>query len=149
MGLPRGYDKSQHLMEVVTLESDDGFETWKEISRQPWRLQHSVGSFGQARTSDGKFLRFVWACYSLDAATRPSEIYYRSSDNAKTWEKMPPFVSEHFAWYPHRLRTLRDGTLVLCAPRGFKWGKGTDYPTRTSVNLNAVGDLEMTLFFLA
>ena len=38
-----------------------------------------------------------------------------------------------FAWYPHRLRTLRDGTLVLAAPRGAKWGKDSDYPIRAAM----------------
>jgi hypothetical protein len=112
MGLPRGYDKSKYLMELVLLQSNDNLKNWKVISRQPVRA--SGGSFAQARTRAGKFLRFVWACYSLDPAARPSEIYYQSADNARTWKKMPPFVSEHFVWYPHRLRTLHDGTLVLC-----------------------------------
>jgi hypothetical protein len=31
---------------------------------------------------------------------KPNEIYYRSDDAGKTWKKMPPFVSDHFAWYP-------------------------------------------------
>ena len=145
MGLPRGYDKAKYLMELVLLQSDDNLKTWKPISREPVRA--SGGSFAQARTPDGKFLRFVWACYSLDPSVKPSEIYYQSSDDGKTWKKMPPFVSEHFVWYPHRLRTLRDGTLVLCAPCSFRWGDGTDYPVRTALKLDAVSDMQMTLFF--
>jgi hypothetical protein len=145
MGLPRGYDKAKYLMELVLLQSDDNLKTWKLISREPVRA--SGGSFAQARTPDGKFLRFVWACYSLDPSVKPSEIYYQSSDDGKTWKKMPPFVSEHLVWYPHRLRTLHDGTLVLCAPCSFRWGDGTDYPVRTAIKLDAVSDMQMTLFF--
>lgn len=144
MGLPRGYDKSKYLMELVLLQSDDQFKTWKVLSREPVRA--SGGSFAQARTVDGKFLRFVWACYSLEPSTKPSEICYQSLDDGKTWKKMPPFVSEHFVWYPHRLRTLRDGTLVLCAPFASKWGEGTESPLRTAIKLDAVNDMQMALF---
>src|SRR6185503_1652395 len=47
---------------------------------------------------------------------------------------------------PHRLRTLRDGTLVLCCPRAPRWGKGTDYPIRAATKLDVVSDMEMMLF---
>ena len=146
MGLPRGYDKSKYQMEVVMLESNDGLETWKEISRQPVRFQHSAGSFGQARTRDGRFLRFAWSCYSLDASIAPNEVFFESADNGRTWKKMPPFHNDRFASWPHRLRTLRDGTLVLCVPLRPKWGKETDYPTRTARRLDVVADMQMNLF---
>jgi hypothetical protein len=146
MGLPRGYDKSQHQMEVVMLESNDGLETWQEISRQPGRYQHSAGSFGQARTRDGRFLRFAWSCYSLDPSVAPNEVLYESDDNGRTWKKMPPFHDAHFVSWPHRLRTLRDGTLVLCVPMRPKWGKGSDYPTRTARRLDVTADMQMSLF---
>src|SRR5437868_13848128 len=113
------------------MKSTDHFQTWKEISRETTTA--NGGSFAQARTKDGKLLQFVWACYSRDPATKSSEIYYQSSDGGKSWKKMPPFVSDHFAWYPHRLRTLRDGTLVLCTARAPKWGRGTDYPVRAAM----------------
>jgi hypothetical protein len=145
MGLPRGYDKSKYLMELVLLQSDDDLSTWKVVSRQPVRA--SGGSFAQARTRAGKFLRFVWACYSLDPSTKPNEIYYQSLDEGKSWKKMPPFVSDRFAWYPHRLRALRDGTLVLCAPLSSKWGAGTDHPIRTAMRLDTVSEMQMTLYF--
>lgn len=145
MSLPRGYDQSKYLMELVLLESDDKLKTWKPISREP--VKASGGSFAQARSKDGKFLRFVWACYSTDPATKPNEIYYQSDDNGKSWRKQPPFVNERFAWYPHRLRTLRDGTMVLCAPRASRWGERTEYPIRAAMKLDTISDMEMMLFF--
>ena len=145
MSLPRGYDTSKFLQELVLLKSDASLTNWNVISRQP--VKANGGSFGQARTRDGKFLRFVWAGYSTDPAIKPSDIFYQSRDEGKSWEKMPSFVSEYFVWYPHRLRTLRDGTLVLCAPRASKWGSGTENPIRASVKLDAVSDMEMMLFF--
>jgi hypothetical protein len=144
MSLPRGYDQSKYQMELVLLESEDQFRSWKVISRAP--VKASGGSFAQARTKEGRFLRFVWAAYSTDPSATPADIYYQSDDNGSTWKRMPPFVNDHFVWYPHRLRTLRDGTLVLCAPLAPKWGRGTGYPIRAAINLDAVGDMQMNLF---
>lgn len=145
MSLPRGYEQSKFVKQLVLLQSDDALKSWRVISRE--NVKESGGSFGQARTKDGHFLRFVWTCYSEDLSEKPNEIFYESSDDGKTWNKQTPFVSGRFAWYPHRLRTLRDGTLVLCAPRAFKWGKGTDYPVRAAIKLDNVSDMEMMLFF--
>ncbi|MGI8967243.1 MAG: hypothetical protein ACR2H1_14310 [Limisphaerales bacterium] len=104
MALPRGYDTSKHKQELVLMKSADNLQTWKEVGRE--LVTANGGTFAQARTKDGKLLRFVWAAYSRDPATKPNEIYYQSSDEGKSWKKMPPFVSGEFAWYPHRLRTL-------------------------------------------
>lgn len=145
MSLPRGYEQSKFLKQLVLLQSDDDLKSWRVISRED--VRESGGSFGQARTIDGRFLRFVWACYSEDLSTKPNEIFYESDDDGKTWNKKPPFVSDRFAWYPHRLRTLREGTLGLCAPRAFKWGNGTDYPVRAAIKLDTMSDMEMMLFF--
>ena len=50
MCLPSGYDKSQHRMEVVMLESTDGLASWHEVSRRTVHHHHAVYSFAQART---------------------------------------------------------------------------------------------------
>ena len=148
MSLPVGYDKLGHRMEIVLLESLDHLETWQVVSRQQSiRFHHSAGSFGQARTPDGRFLRFVWSCYSLDESVAPNEILYTSADDGKTWRKATGFHDAHFASYPHRLRTLKDGTLVLCLPLTSRWGQGTDRPVRASMRLDVVNDMQMTLFY--
>ena len=116
MSLPRGYDSSKYLKEHVLLKSDDRLEHWNVVARSKSDAS-GLGDFSQARTKNGNLLRFVWACYSTDRSVKTSDIYYRSDDEGKTWEKMPTFVSDRFAWYPHRLRALRDGTLVLAAPQ--------------------------------
>jgi hypothetical protein len=147
MSLPDGYDKSAQQMEIVLLESHDGLRTWSEVSRQPVRFHHSAGSFGQARTRDGRFLRCVWSVYSLEPDARPHEILYASDDGGQTWKKQPAFVDPHFAAYPHRLRTLRDGTLVLAVPLAPPFGPGTDRPVRASLRLDTLGEMQMSLFF--
>ena len=45
-----------------------------------------VWGFGQARTADGRFLRFVWSCYSLDPTVKANEILYMSNDDGQTWQ---------------------------------------------------------------
>ena len=146
MGLPSGYDKSQYLMEAVILESTDDMKTWKEISRQPYRHHHSVHQFATARTTDGRFLRFIWACYSLDPSVEPNEIFYTSDDDGKTWKKEAPFHDARFDSYAHRLRMLRDGTLVLALAMNQRRG-AVDLPVRTCQDLSAIGGMQMTLWF--
>src|SRR2546430_6791104 len=51
LSLPRGYDTSKYLQELVLLKSDENFKTWKVISREP--VVANGGSFAQARTKDG------------------------------------------------------------------------------------------------
>ena len=114
MSLPRGYDTSRFLQELVLLKSTDAMRSWNVVSRTP--TSTNGGSFGQAGTPDGTLHRFVWACYSRDSNVKTSDIYQLSRDGGKTWVPGPTFVSDRFAWYPQRLRHLRDGTLVLCCP---------------------------------
>ena len=147
MSMPVGYDKSQYRMEAVIFQSDDDMHTWREISRQAYHHQHAVHQFATARTRDGRFLRFIWACYSMDESLRPAEILYESTDNGKTWRKMPPFHHEHFCSYAHRLRTLRDGTLVLALPLAPRFGRGCEHSVRSASNLDAINEMSMTLWF--
>src|SRR5262249_50808255 len=64
MSLPRGYDSSKYLKELVLLKSDSTLQHWKVISRTPTNTDG--GAFAQASTPSGRLLRFVWACYSTD-----------------------------------------------------------------------------------
>ncbi len=122
-------------------------KTWMEVSREPYRHQHSVSQFASARTRDGRMLRFNWACYSLDPETKPNEFLWTSSDNGQTWSAAPTICPVLFACYPHRLRTLRDGTLVVCVPNGPRWGKDQDHSTRTATRLDTNNEMRMSLFF--
>jgi hypothetical protein len=147
--LPVGYDKSQYLMEMVILRSTDDMKTWEVISREPARFQHSAGTYAnQIRTRDGRFLRFVWAPYSLDPSVKPNEIFWESDDDGKTWKKMPDFVDpNHFHYFPNRLRMLRDGTLVIFIPHWPRVELGTERPTRGTTRLDVMGETSAMLFF--
>lgn len=147
MSLPTGMDKTSLQMEMLILESTDQMRDWRVISRTPCRFHHSAGSFAQARTRDGRFLRFVWSKYSLDPSLAPNEILFISDDDGQTWRKMPPLNHPELAAYPHRLRMLGDGALVLAVPIGKQYGKGTDRPVRANSDLNALSSLWMTLYF--
>jgi len=139
-------DKSQHVMEAVILEATDDLRTWHEVSRKAYRFHHTVGAYGSsARTRDGRFLRFVWSCYCFDGSLEPNEILEASSDNGKTWENTGAFHDSHFASHAHRLRELRDGTLVLCLPMVPRW-RTPQRPSRHCRNLNALSECPMTLW---
>ncbi|MFA6111877.1 MAG: sialidase family protein [Candidatus Latescibacterota bacterium] len=146
MGLPIGYDKSQYLMEAVILRSDDDLRTWRVVSRQPYRHHHTVGQFGTARTADGRFLRFLWASYSLDEEVAPNQILQVSEDDGATWQTMPPLHPDRCCSYPHRLRTLRDQTLVLGVPLAPRWGT-PERPLRTCRDLSVPREMQMCLYF--
>ncbi len=147
IGLPQGYDKSQFLMEAVIIESTDEMQSWHEVSRKGYRFHHTVGLYGgSGRTRNGKFLRFHWPVYCFDRSVKPNEILEVSEDDGKTWINKGSFHDAHFTGYPHRLRMLRDGTLVVCVPLWPRFGT-SERPIRASCNPYAVGEYSMTLFF--
>lgn len=146
MGLPDGYDKSALRMEVVLLESRDRCSSWKVISRWPCRFQHSAGSFAAVKTRDGRFLRGVWSCYQLDGKAHSGEVLYESRDGGANWKKLPALLDARFAAYPHRMKQLRDGTIVLAVPYQAGWGRDADLPLRTSMRLEAQNEMQLGLY---
>ena len=145
--IPTSYDESQMRRDLVMLESRDGLKTWEIISREPCRLRSSAGTFAQAHTKDGRFLRFGWATQWMDPDREPGSIFYVSSDNGQTWQLQPPFHDRRVFSYAHRIRTLRDGTLVLAIPFSPPWGANTSCPVRACTNLNADTAMQMNLCF--
>src|SRR5262249_2333578 len=110
------------------------------------------GAFAQARTSDGRFLRFVWHAYSdeIDPESGKligNKIFYVSKDNGKTWQLQPAFHDDRFFSFAHRLRTLRDCTMVLAVPFSPGYGPGQDLPIRVAWDPQADTGMQMTLYF--
>ena len=147
-----GYDHKQNHVEMLLLKSSDGLRTWNVISR--WDADPigtaAWGAFAQARTCDGRFLRFIWQAYAdqLDGSGRltGNRIYYISSDEGRTWKAQPPFHDVRFFSFAHRLRTLRDGTLVLAIPFSPGYGPGHARRTRMARDLDSDTDMQMTLY---
>lgn len=146
MALPDGYDKSSYHMEVVLLKSSDQCATWSEVSRQPVRFQHSSSPFAQVRTRDGRFLRGLWTCYSLEEPQQPGRFLFESTDDGATWKRLPPLLDDRLCAHPHRMKQLRDGTIVLAVPYGLMWGPDKLIPVRTAKPPYAIENLRMSLF---
>jgi hypothetical protein len=150
--MPPGYDHKQNHIEMVLLESRDDLRTWNVISR--WDADSigtaAWGAFAQARTRDGRFLRFIWQAYAdqEDATGKliGNRIYYMSDDNGQTWRLQPPFHDDRFFSFAHRLRTLRDGTLVLAIPFSRGYGPGQARPSRIARDPSADTDMQMMLY---
>lgn len=143
-GLPEGYDKSEYLLEQLILESTDNLQSWRPISRNPVRYQHSAGSYGMASPEEGCFVRFVWRCYALDDGAHPGEICETSADGGATWHRQPALHDSRFASYAHRLRTLSDGTLALALPLAPVFNVGQP---RLAMDLDIDAEFRMHLVF--
>lgn len=76
-----------------------------------------------------------------------NSIYYVSSDAGRSWQLQPPFHDARFFSYAHRLRTLRDGTMVLAVPFSPGYGPGQERPTRMARDLAADTEMQMSLYF--
>ena len=72
---------------------------------------------------------------------------YESVRWGQDLEEAAGIVDSRFEAYPHRLKTLRDGTLVLAMPVIYPmWKPGTEKPVRIALNLNAVSETQMMVF---
>ncbi len=151
MGQPAGYESSQYRCWVVVLESTDSMGSWQMVARTESASPGDpvTSRKPMARTKDEGFLAGCWASYAYDPAVKAkaNEVLYQSSDNCHTWKKLPPLHDPHFISYPYHVRALHDGVLVLICPLSPPWGPGTSRPTRISVNLDAVNEMQMALFF--
>ena len=143
MILPPGYgaDKN-YLYDLLLLESCDEMNTWKIISHDKQHGRGASGAFAQAFTEQGRFLRFVWPQYSEDSDT--TAIYYVSEDNGFTWIQQAALHDNRFCSYPHRMRTLSDGTLVLVLPITAPFS--VERP-RTCTNLYADNNMQVNICF--
>ena len=149
-GLPANYDHMPLHLDMVILESTDGMRTWTEVSRYGGQdvQRAGYGAFAQARTGDGRFLRFLWTCYQPPEEHRhPGEIFYVSEDNGESWQLQPPFHDRRFSSNAHRVRTLRDGTIVLALPYSLGWGPGYELPTRLATITESESAMQMALHY--
>jgi hypothetical protein len=144
MGIAGGFDDTMMEHDLIIIGSNDGLKTWEVISHDTSHQREAFGDFAQAYAGNGRFIRFVWNGYSYEPGRDPSEILYISDDHGRTWQKQPPFHDRRFISYPHRLRKLHDGTLVLALPMGLDFDMEK---IRCCNNLNAESEMTMNLCF--
>lgn len=147
MGLPVGYIAGgKYDTEIVTLRSDDKCRSWQEISRARYSDGGISTPMPLSWIGGSSFLGGTYP-YSTDPADKQNETVFRSDDWGMTWEILPALASDKSAVYPYQMRRLRDDTLVWMVHISHPWGKGTDFPTRTCKNLNAINHGQMCLYY--
>jgi len=111
-----GYDMTGLDLRNVHLRSNDGGNTWLQVSADPFRTcMNGVTGEAQTALTDGTILRGVWGFYlPYDAAVPKTGYLERSTDGSRTWGKPEVLMdpAKYSAW-PKRIRQLRDGRLII------------------------------------
>lgn len=113
-----GYDMTGLELKNVNLRSTDAGITWQQESADVFRsCMNGVTNEAQTASTDGSILRGVFGFYlPYDADVPQTGFLQRSIDRTKSWTKpQVPIDSTRFSTWPRRLRTLRDGRIVLLA----------------------------------
>lgn len=110
------YDMTGLDMKNVHLHSTDGGQTWQQVSADPFESPMN-GVSGEAETAlaDGTVIRGVFGFYLPYNPELPQTGFLqRSSDGTRTWGEPQVLLDpdKYLAW-PRRIRTLRDGRLVV------------------------------------
>ncbi|MBS0261216.1 MAG: exo-alpha-sialidase [Planctomycetes bacterium] len=113
-----GYDMTGLDLKNVHLRSTDAGQTWKTVSADPFQSCMN-GVTGEAETglADGSVLRGVFGFYLPYNRDLPQTGYLqRSTDGTVSWgPPVVPLDPQKFTVWPRRIRTLRDGRLLLLA----------------------------------
>jgi hypothetical protein len=113
-GHGEAYDMTGLLLENIHLRSADGGRTWIRTGSDPFRTCMN-GATGEAETAlaDGTLVRGVWGSYlPYDEVPRDGYLQ-RSADDGRTWTGPEPINRDPaLAFWPKRLRRLRDGRLL-------------------------------------
>jgi hypothetical protein len=110
------YDMTGLDLRNVHLRSADAGRNWKQVSADPFQTCMN-GVTGEAETAlaDGTILRAVFGYYLPYNPELPQTAFLqRSTDGSATWSKpeVPLDATRYLTW-PRRIRTLRDGRLLL------------------------------------
>lgn len=152
MGLPVGYHEtlcngSKNLItDIVVLKSTDFGLHWEEISRNATNL---IASFSWASLPDGKIIRSMCNDYVAwhpgDKQETWSEV---SEDGGKSWERQSTIAECHNgSGCPHRLRRLRDGTLVQLISAATSYGPGRERFARHTKRQHVRQEFNVSLYF--
>jgi hypothetical protein len=132
MNLPHGYhtalcngDKTI-VYEHVVLRSGDQGKTWTEIGRH---VSPYDATFAWTCLRDGRFIRGMCNSYEEFDPAKPIVFWTEtSSDGGNTWKKGKEFFEGHSGSgsHPHRLKRLKDGTLVVLITHEAAFGPGRE-----------------------
>jgi hypothetical protein len=104
------------------LQSGDPGLAWR--ARADWPLDGAPAEAHAAcMTRDGRVLRMLRPDSARPRGAHGGEPLFVSSDSGRTWHQGPPLLPARFALYPHRVRQLRDGTIVMAAAYGEAGGE--------------------------
>jgi hypothetical protein len=152
MGLPHGYHTSlssgskEIVYEIVVLKSADNAATWLEIGRNRARVDNS---FSWASLADGGMLRSQSNDYvAWHKGDRQQTWCETSRDGGTTWTRRAVIFQGHNgSGSPHRLRRLRDGTLVQLISAMPEFGPGKERFSRHTKRPNVRQELSVFLYF--
>jgi hypothetical protein len=113
---------------IVYLRSRDGGVTWNKVSEYPFRGPVDALLTGSTGLRDGTILRTLFGEYiPYDADALGTGLLQRSTDGAKTWDKLACLLSpDKFTVYTAGIRQLRDGRVAILGgvsrvPAGRTW----------------------------
>ncbi|MEX0724702.1 MAG: sialidase family protein [Planctomycetaceae bacterium] len=112
------YDMTGLDMHNVQLRSSDAGKSWKQVSADPFKTcMNGVTGEAQTALADGTIVRGVFGFYlPYDDDAPKTGFLQRSTDGTKTWGKPEVLLDpEKFTIWPRRIRTLRDGRVLLLA----------------------------------
>ena len=111
-----GYDMTGLEMRNVHLRSQDGGETWTQVSADRFRTcMNGITGQCEMALADGTVVRGVWGYYLPFDPDLPQTGYLqRSADGTATWGEPEVLLDPaHYTAWPKRVRRLRDGRLVV------------------------------------
>ena len=124
--LPDGLPSSNPdlLSEYVNLKSTDGGKTWKETGRCPVYTRH----YWHVGFPDGRLVRLIGTQhyrYELPAEDRMCNVVEESYDGGNTWKEIARFLWGKF-FYGHKLKKLRNGSIIAAGPILWSFGPGSE-----------------------
>jgi hypothetical protein len=152
MSLPHGYHTALSngskdiVYEIVVLKSTDQGDTWQEIGRSPSQVDNS---FSWVTLSNGSLLRSQSNDYiAWHKGDRQQTWCETSDDGGNSWKKRASIYYGHNgSGSPHRLRQLRDGTLVQLISAAPEFGPGKERFARHTKRPNVRQELAVYLYF--
>jgi hypothetical protein len=133
------------ITENVILHSKDNCRTWTEVGRSCHNAGQAIG-FTYESLPGGDILRALSNAYvTFGPDEEQKMIIQRSGDCGNTWTDIST-VSSGFFHFPHRLRRLNDGTLILVSPYTESFGPWTAKKTRSVLRSEVLLDSHMTVY---